>query len=349
MEVRFLLGTPVGASKSAAAALEREAREHNDTIFLPMQDSRFSCARKPLLWYAHCSAAFPSARFYALADDDSYVHFERLLLDMRMVASYSQDGSEEHVLYGMIMWYGVYDNLTMVTHNAWGGWQNLDAGAVHMRRRVDRCRSDPSMPSCDRLPPWARDLVKRGGLGDMPPWPVANGPLFAVSRVLGRLLVDHPTPRTYLDALHRTPRVQSALTRPGGPRKSNYGCWPVYDSVLGFWIAQVTASRNVSVRLVDTPGMVQHHPWPATVKGAFSNTSIVMHGIKTDKPRMKAVLALIEQRTNATFVPFHRKCGTCADMGWSSWPGSRQNNWLCCGCDTVKESRRKCLKRTGKA
>jgi hypothetical protein len=143
--------------------------------------------------------------------------------------------------------------------------------------------------------------------------------------------------------------VQSALTRPGGPRKSNYGCWPVYDSVLGFWIAQVTASRNVSVRLVDTPGMVQHHPWPATVKGAFSNTSIVMHGIKTDKPRMKAVLALIEQRTNATFVPFHRKCGTCADMGWSSWPGSRQNNWLCCGCDTVKESRRKCLKRTGKA
>jgi hypothetical protein len=73
---------------------------------------------------------------------------------------------------------------------------------------------------------------------------VVNGPLFAVSSRLAKLLVVDPLPRRYLDKLHRTERVQTALNRPGGPRKSNFGCWPVGDSILGRWVSQLCERHN---------------------------------------------------------------------------------------------------------
>ena len=353
VEVRFLLGVaPNSSSADAALALAKlneEAELHKDILRLPMADSRFSCARKPLLWYAHCAKAFPSARYYAVADDDSYVHIERLALDLRSLITNGAAASEDYVLWGFIMWYGVYNNITMVTHEAWGGWQTIDRGARRQRQHLGLCRTDPSRRVCKKLAGWAKETLQSGGLSDVPPWPVANGPLFAVSRALGRVLVEDSIPANYLEALHQTPRVRKALARVGGPRKSNYGCWPVYDSVFGFWIARVAEARGFVVRLVNTPGMVQHHPWPATVKGAFARTSIVMHGLKTSKPKTIAVLANIEQhvRRNESFIPFRRKCGRCDEMGWSSWPGSAHAKWQCCGCDYKAESVKECEARMG--
>ena len=50
------------------------------------------------------------------------------------------------------------------------------------------------------------------------------------------MLVDDPYPRAYLQRLHGTARVRAALGRKNGPRKSNFGCWPVGDTILGLWV-----------------------------------------------------------------------------------------------------------------
>ena len=264
-----------------------EVSTYRDIVFLPINESRFNCALKPLLWYEHCARAFPTAQYYAIADDDTYLQLEHFVADIRTLRA----APDANVLWGLVMWYGAYDSATMVPHEAWGGWSYTDAGAVKLRRRIEKCRlaaQSPSdaanavvaaaMPSahrrhdpCSRISAANRATVPRESLGEDAPWPVINGPLFAVSSHLARLLVSDPLPRTYLRELHATPRVRAALTRKGGPRKSNFGCWPVGDTIFGLWISRITTARNLSVQLVNSPFMVQHHPWPAAIHGAFSN------------------------------------------------------------------------------
>ena len=148
------------------------------------------------------------------------------------------------------------------------------------------------------------------------------------------MLVDDPYPRAYLQRLHGTARVRAALGRKNGPRKSNFGCWPVGDTILGLWVTRISQKHNASVRLVNTPFMVQHHPWPAEVHGAFSNSSIVMHGLKRERNQRK-FHAIAERRGQGTFVPFRRVCGSCAELGWSTWASSPHARWTCCGCDAT--------------
>ena len=93
--------------------------------------------------------------------------------------------------------------------------------------------------------------------------------------------------------------------------------------------------------------MVQHHPWPALVHGAFSNSSIVLHGLKREK-NQKKFRAVAERRGLGPLVPFKRVCGTCAGLGWSTWPGSRVGGWTCCGCDATA-SKAECDRRMGQA
>ena len=345
LELRFLLAAPSGTVSEAA--IVDEQRQHGDIVFLAMSESRFNCALKSLLWFEHCATAFPKASFYALADDDTYLQLEHFELDLRSVGLQEN----EHLLYGLVMWYGTYDNATMVPHEAWGGWGYSDAGAVRLRRRIERCREAGSSSGggranpCAKLAAPSRQTVARGTLSDVAPFPVVNGPLWAASNSLARALIADPIPRAYLRDLHRTPRVRHALERPGGPRKSNFGCWPVVDTIQGLWMTWVSVAHNLRIRLVNTPFMVQHHPWPATVHGAFSNHSIVLHGLKRER-NQKKFRALAERRGAGPFVPFDRTCGSCAALGWSTWPGSAHAGWTCCGCDATR-SKADCDVRMG--
>lgn len=362
--LRFVIAT------HSSASLDAERKQYDDIVLLPVNESRFNCALKPLLWFAHCATAFPTALFYAVADDDTYLQLDHFAADLNTLRAAAET---QHVLYGLVMWYGTYDNSTMVPHEAWGGWLYNDGGAVNLRRRIERCRDalrngnismgrrlgggggrrggrrarrraardDP----CSSIPNPSRETVARNTLDDFAPFPVLNGPLWAASRSLAAAFVADPYPRQYLQELFRTPRVRAALARPGGPRKSNFGCWPVVDTIWGMWITKVAAARNLSLRLVNTPFMVQHHPWPAAIHGAFSNRSIVLHGLKREKNQVK-FRRIAEVRGLGNFVPFDRKCGTCADLGWSSWPGAVHAQWTCCGCDAT-ESRAACDARMG--
>lgn len=267
VRLTFLIATPPALTNRAA--LGDEQREHRDIFVLPMNESRFNCALKPLIWFAHCAIAFPQTHFYAIADDDTYLQLAHLEADVRSLLP-MDDGAL--VLYGLVMWYAMYDNVTMVPHEAWGGWLPTDAMAVKLRRRIERCRdargralssSHSARDPCTRMASASRETIARNGLADdVPPWPVVNGPLFAVSRSLARLLVDDPYPRTYLERLHGTARVRAALSRRNGPRKSNFGCWPVYDTVLGLWVTQIAKARNVAVRLVNMPVTRLHRSNP---------------------------------------------------------------------------------------
>ena len=239
----------------------------------------------------------------------------------------------------------------MVTHHNWGGWQYSDTGAVRGRRRIDACqaaqRRGRSGSCYKRLGRGALDAIEHNGLAnDVPPYPVVNGPLFAVSRNLGALIAQDRLPLIFQELLSQTARVKAAMSRPGGPRKSNMACWPVSDATLGYWISRIASARNLTLTLVNSPFMVQHHPWPAVVHGAFSNSSIVLHGLKKERNQRKFYdLAL--RRGMGPFVPFRRKCGNCAALGWSSWPGSPVSQWQCCGCDLAGESKAQCAERMG--
>ena len=248
--------------------------------------------------------------------------------------------------------YPFYDNVSMVTHHEWGGWQYADTGAVRARRRIDECQAaqQRGRSTCSkRLGRGALDAIEHNGLAaDVPPYPVVNGPMFAVSSSLGALIAQDPLPRIFQEKLSQTARVKAAMSRPGGPRKSNMACWPVSDATLGYWISRIASARNLSLTLVNSPFMVQHHPWPAVVHGAFSNSSIVLHGLKKERNQRKFYdLAL--RRGMGPFAPFRRKCGNCAALGWSSWPGSQANQWQCCGCDLAGESKAQCEERMGGA
>ena len=70
--------------------------------------------------------------------------------------------------------------------------------------------------------------------------------------------------------------------------------------------------------------MVQHFPWPSW---SFDNRSIVLHGLKGPG----AFWAHASRASSGPFEPINRTCGTCAEMGWSTWPGSVVNGWRCCG------------------
>ena len=302
--------------------------------------------------------AFPAAQYLAIADDDTYLqlaHFEADLRSLRI-----EPGA--YVMWGLVMWYGAYDNATMVPHEAWGGWSYTDAGAVKTRKRIERCRRAPPADAvvsaavpvahrnrrqdpCAKISPANRETAKRGSLGADAPWPVVNGPLFAVSRNLARLLVEDLTPRAFLNQLHGTPRVRTALARKGGPRKSNFGCWPVGDTIFGLWVSRIASAWHINITLINSPFMVQHHPWPAAVHGAFSNSSIVLHGLKRERNQRK-FRAIAEARGLGHHVPFNRVCSTCADIGWSTWPDSPIGQWTCCGCDATR-SKSECDNRMG--
>ena len=130
--LRFLVATPRTASDHFAAISDEQHR-HKDIVFLNITESRFNCALKYVVWFQHCREVFSTARFWLVADDDTFIQLGHLASELHTLPAHG------HVIWGLVMWYPFYDNVSMVTHHEWGGWQYSDAGAVRARRRIEEC------------------------------------------------------------------------------------------------------------------------------------------------------------------------------------------------------------------
>ena len=184
----------------------------------------------------------------------------------------------------------------------------------------------------------------------LPPFPVANGPLFAVSRALASMLSAdlsskggegaHSSwlgPSAWATQLEATPLGQrwNASTQRGGPKEpkelGKRRCWPNSDSALGLFVVMSSLSRipHTNLTLVNSPLGIQHYPWPVySSNRGFSNRSIIFHGMKRNTSR---AWAFAQSKASGPFIPLNRSCGGCGEMGWVSDPLSALRSWRCCG------------------
>ena len=327
--LRFVLA---GAQTRKNAAALDEARKENSTsgdmLLLNTSEGRFTCSRKYLLWMQVALELFPTARYISIGDDDIYVQLDHFYADLKSIGTHP--AATSHVLYGLIMWKAYYNNATMVTSTGFTGWGFTDWAAVAQRTQMEACRSPTVNVSvvCPNLREDHVEAAQHNHIGS-PPFPMVNGPLSALSRELAATIAHHTYPPQWLAALVKTPHIAQALARPGGPRRSSFACWPVVDSILGYWVTAISLSQGNTVTLVNTPVMRQHHPWPSAIRGAFSNASIILHGLK--RPGHERFRELAIKRGSGPFEPYIRECGTCKEMGWSTWPNSPLDRWRCCG------------------
>ena len=327
--IRFVLaGARTATNGPALEDARREAVEHGDVLLLNMTEGRFTCSRKYLLWLRAALRLFPRAAFISMGDDDVYIQLDHLFADLKSASSYPS--ATRYVVWGLIMWKAYYNNATMVTSTGFTGWGFTDWAAVAQRTQMEACRD--SRINASKVCPGLREdhiAAARSNHIGSPPFPIVNGPLFALSRDLAAAVAQDAFPPRWISALVKTPRIAAALARPGGLRRSGFACWPVGDSILGYWVLVRARSLNKPVTLINTPLMKQHHPWPSSIRGRFSNYSIVLHGLKSPEHERFRELAI--SRGSGPFEPIGRECGTCKDMGWSTWPDSPVNSWRCCG------------------
>ena len=109
--------------------------------------------------------------------------------------------------------------------------------------------------------------------------------------------------------------------------------------MLGWWVHRVVLAHRIKLSLVNTPFMVQHHPWVAFRHGAFSNASIILHELKNPN---SPGWAFARAHGSGPFVPFARECGECGRvMGWSTVPQSPSASFECCGLRNAPSEVRK--------
>ena len=98
IKLRFLIATPRTAADHLAAVFD-EQRRHKDIVFLNITESRFNCAFKYVVWFQHCRQAFSTARFWLVADDDTFIQFGHLASELHTLPAHG------HVMWGLVMWY----------------------------------------------------------------------------------------------------------------------------------------------------------------------------------------------------------------------------------------------------
>lgn len=318
-----------------------------DMLFLNLTESRFRCAEKYLIWFEFALRTFPSASWVAAGDEDTYIQIAHLAEDL---GSTSAQGL---VLYGLLMWLAYFSHATYDTLDGHTGWTHGDSNAVARRQAMQRCAASWSTehtdhqsthltkvtPQCSRLRRADMAALNAGALelGPPSPYPMVSGPLFAVSRGLALLLSrESKYPQAWFSGLMNTARVRDAQAH--GPRRSVFACWPAGDAALGLWVVASAAAAGRHVRLVHTPMMLQHHPWPSFAHGAFTNSSIVLHGLKQKKV-VASQVEWAERRSAGAFERLVRVCASCKAMGFSSWPGSVINHWTCCSTNRTRNRR----------
>ena len=323
---------------AAIAESVAEGQREGDLTFLPMHEDVLSgCARKYLLWLRMALEVFPRAGFIAFGDDDVYISYSHMVADLRRAAAQRRTADEQQ-FWGLIFWRPYYNAASMCAAEGFL-YQFHDGGVTKERLRIERClaalAANVSRGRASRfcsektLGAPVQRMCTAGEIGPLTPTPMANGPLFAVSRSLARSLAPlHAAPQRWLTAFKQTQLVQFARSRRRIPYKLRQtGCWPCGDATFGVWLAQMSAELNLT--LVNTPLMVSHHVFPTSKHGAFGNSSIVLHGLKDNATDHFWHLA--KQRGSGAFEPPKRSCGNCARMGWITWPGSPLKRWRCCG------------------
>ena len=89
--LRFVVGKR-GLNTDDERKLQAEHAAHSDLEYIDASDFAvrggiFSCIDKLFAWFPHAAGRWPNARFYAKADDDSYVDVPRLLGMLRPLSS----------------------------------------------------------------------------------------------------------------------------------------------------------------------------------------------------------------------------------------------------------------------
>lgn len=274
-------------------------------------------------------------------------------------------GHNPRVYWGLILWRAYYNNWTMEPSANFEGWSVSDASAMRTRRGLERCMdaaraasggftgaftsrgrktTAPAPRACASIAPEMVAEMRRGELdASTPPFPIANGPLFALSRPLASDVVADALPSEWLQRFRASnPFVQQAMKRrkrPGGlntgfRRRASKSCWPAGDVTLGWWITQLAMRRKLALWLVNAPIFEQHHPWPAVTHHPPTNRCVLVHKMPIKAPQLWEA---VQARTRGPFEPARRVCGTCAEeMGWVTWPGSPVGRWRCCGRKLIK-------------
>ena len=96
--LRFLVATPRTASDHFAAISDEQHR-YKDIVFLNITESRFNCALKYVVWFQHCREVFSTARFWLVADDDTFIQLGHLASELHTLPAHG------HVMWGLVMWY----------------------------------------------------------------------------------------------------------------------------------------------------------------------------------------------------------------------------------------------------
>ena len=352
--LRFLLagGDPHAAiepymtapSTRALAAAREEAAREGDLEFLPLHEDQLGgCSLKYVLWLERATALHPRADFIAIADDDVYIQFDHFEADLRRDSARART---EPILWGFIFWRPFYNRVTLEAADWGASWETHDAAVSKVRYKIERCgwelrRGANECTEGHTLPRSVVRMISRGEISPLPPLPMPNGPLFAVSAPLAALLTGPSAPpRLWLADFKRTALVDAARARMRIPYRTikDVGCWPHGDATFGVWLMSL-AQQGVNLTLIDTPNFVSHHPYPSTVSGAFSNSSIVLHGLKDN--RTARFWRFAQRRSAGTYEPPPRTCDNCAKHGWVTWPRSPVQRWTCCG----KRVRRKPVSR----
>lgn len=359
--LRFLLAWPNSYNESRletrhradVARFQDEQARHGDMIALNMTEGFFRCPLKYLQWLQLAPVLFADAQWIALADDDIFVALDRLALELRLVATLTA-GDSEPILWGLVTWKTFMNNRSLDTSTGFTGWSYADHVAARKREALERCYAaatphvDASgmlnvsgVTECRQLlaggqvPEAGRkgstkmiSAVQRRAIDETPPWPMVNGPLFAVSRELAHRIGDDQIPPSWLHTIHNTEFARWSERKHGKVPHvlQHLSCFPMGDSVFGFWIAAMAREGHMpNLTLVNSPLGIQHLPWPSW---QFDNRSIVLHGLKgAHNPFWKYA----SRRARGRFVPTPRVCDTCSQMGWVTYPGSFARDWRCCG------------------
>jgi hypothetical protein len=332
----------------------REAVEQGDVAWLNMSEGSTRCSLKYLLWMEMAPKLFPGIKFVVFADDDVFVQLAHLHADLQLVHGRSDaPQGDRFILYGLVMWRAYYNRVLMLPNTGFQGWDFTDKRAVAQRRTMDRCKAeidasrplqrqgddsseramklvrDGRHPYCARLQLMHVRAILAGQVDTIAPFPMVNGPCFAVSTALANTLVADHLPSQWLSNLTQTPTASLRLF--------GYPCWPVGDSIVGLWVSKVALKHALPLELVNTPLMRQHSPWPRWRKDrtvAFGNYSIVLHGLKG--PSHAGILNASILASAGAFEPIERVCGGCGKMAWSSYVSNSSSalsirSWTCCG------------------
>ena len=367
---RFVLAMAESAIEHSATTL-LEARTIGDMVMLNVSDTPFRCALKYVMWTSWARDAFPTARYLASGDDDAYVQLAHLEADLRL--AHAQVG-DVPAYYGCIMWRPYYNNVTQDASTGFTGWTCADGQAAGVRRGMESCASQaerkpavrklrlkselaPDAPACAGMASNEKRLNAVLGQQvdwDLPPFPMANGPLFAVSRPLAGLLARDLELDRSLSLAQREP--QRSGSGGGSPKPSSSA-----PMTPRRWVRTMEAETDLGRRYGayrDRPkGSKMHRPVELQRRACWPNGDNVLalhvawaamrHGervtlINTPPGEQhyawpvysdarsysnKTIVAhgakrpssrmwgVAVQRMSGAFVPFHRTCGTCGGGG----------------------------------